>query len=262
MSAKHFHAFTLIELLVVIAIIAILAALLLSALSMAKDAGIRTNCINNLKQFGVALHLYADDNDDYLAFVGWDGGVGYNGNPPAVQGWLYYPTNGIPDPTSPKYATNQVAAYRGGLWFQYMLNPKSYQCPTDLKSPTFKLRNNKLCSYVMNGAPCGYGKATQATSYSCKLGSAWTPMCWLLWEPDENANAPGNPGPFNFNDSANYPDGNGGIGRLHSRKGGSILAIGGNVSFITREQFMAESNLGPQSGPGPGGKNLLWWSPF
>src|SRR6478609_3465914 len=69
------RAFTLIELLVVIAIIAVLIALLLPAVQAAREAARRAQCINNLKQLGIALHNY----EGAVGSLPWgDGPKGWN----------------------------------------------------------------------------------------------------------------------------------------------------------------------------------------
>jgi len=85
---KTGRAFTLVELLVVLAIIALLAALLLPTLGRAKESARATVCLSNLHQTGIALQIYASDNNNKLPVmrdVSTDPAVAATNAFPAIQ---------------------------------------------------------------------------------------------------------------------------------------------------------------------------------
>jgi len=73
--------FTLIELLVVVAIIAVLVAILLPALSSARNSARQISCMGNLRQLGMALQIYVDENKGYLPYSPW-------ADPPFHPNWI------------------------------------------------------------------------------------------------------------------------------------------------------------------------------
>ena len=108
MTCSNRRGFTLIELLVVIAIIAILAAILFPVFARAREKARQASCTSNLKQIGLAIHMYADDYDMLLPLANQ-----YPAEPPPDdayhQGWP-----GIDDVLEP-----------------YTKNRQIFRCPSD-----------------------------------------------------------------------------------------------------------------------------------
>jgi prepilin-type N-terminal cleavage/methylation domain-containing protein/prepilin-type processing-associated H-X9-DG protein len=75
-STRSGRGFTLIELLVVIAIIAILAAILFPVFAQAREKARQASCMSNMKQIGLAVHMYAQDYDELLPNNGQSSGKG------------------------------------------------------------------------------------------------------------------------------------------------------------------------------------------
>jgi prepilin-type N-terminal cleavage/methylation domain-containing protein/prepilin-type processing-associated H-X9-DG protein len=137
------RAFTLVELLVVITIIGMLVALLLPAVQAAREAARRMSCTNNMKQIGIALHLYHDENRRLP--MGWHATDPSTGDPH----WFGLPGWGWAARILPQMEQNGI--YNNLINFDLPITDSAnaearvmaipcYQCPSDAGPATFELQ--------------------------------------------------------------------------------------------------------------------------
>ncbi|MEC8987831.1 MAG: prepilin-type N-terminal cleavage/methylation domain-containing protein [Verrucomicrobiota bacterium] len=228
---KKKRAFTLIELLVVIAIIAILAALLLPALAKAKQKGQSTVCLNDLKQVGLAMLMFADEHDDMIP-------RGTAGNSP--RWWLLFM------PYVPEGGTEQD--YR---------NIRIFTCPS-YPIPKNTPNKKQVVTYVVNAwnftstrDTTGYEQLglSKLTAFKQPADSAylldnendtWRPIVTGFRDPQTALNDVWRPSHLPYDSNGRRLSNDRRIAAARHRVGSNILYLDGHAGYRDAKQIKVD----------------------
>jgi len=210
MDRKKVRGFTLIELLVVIAIIAILAAMLLPALSKARARAKSATCMNNLKQLGVVILMYAQDWNDILVVAA--------GADPWYRAWDRYSSNGV----------NNLIVCPG--WKPYTYTSVNYTYGLRASTGFWGYKSDALYEPVKSSGNPLY----LYLSYIKNPSFLWLLTDTFLYDP--GASNHGN----QFRTLTYGPDSGGGQGKVHFRHPGAtanFLFVDGHVEAMTKNRL-------------------------